>query len=120
MLNLEAPKILTAIPQRRYRFGHYSAVVLGEIESGDEISYRYILALVREGDTKPSCYVMAEKNPRERAQKGRYRLRVISENFTEDMGSSDRWGEIEPFVTDALAVAGNALGIAEEQAVRLM
>ena len=47
---MEAPKIQTAIPQRRYQLGEYSGVVLGEIESSDGVKYRYILALVREGE----------------------------------------------------------------------
>jgi len=117
---MEAPNIQTAVPQRRYQIGRYHAVVLGEIDSGAEVSYRYILALVREGEVKPCFYVTAEKNPRGRTQEGAYRLRIFSENFTEDMGSSDRWGEIELFVTDALTLAANTLGLAQEQAVRLM
>ncbi len=47
---MDAPKIQTAIPQRRYQFGEYTGVVLGDIESGDDVKYRYILALVREGE----------------------------------------------------------------------
>ena len=48
---MEAPKIQTAIPQRRYQFGEYTGVVLGEIESSDAVKYQYILALVREGES---------------------------------------------------------------------
>jgi hypothetical protein len=44
---MQAPKITTAIPQRRYRLADFSAVVLGEIESPDPARYRYILALVK-------------------------------------------------------------------------
>jgi hypothetical protein len=58
---MEAPKIQTAIPQRRYQFGEYTGVVLGEIESGDAVKYLYILA--QRGEGKPGFYVTAEKNP---------------------------------------------------------
>ena len=59
---MERPKIQVAIPQRRYQLGSYQAVVLGEIESGDERRYQYILALVKQDETQPGFYVTAEKN----------------------------------------------------------
>ncbi len=74
---MERPKIQVAIPQRRYQLGSYQAVVLGEIESGDERRYQYILALVRQDETQPGFYVTAEKNPRAHAHEGAYRLRVV-------------------------------------------
>ncbi len=117
---MEAPKIQTAIPKRRYRLGSYTAVVLDEIESGDGVNYRYILALVREGEAQPGFFVTAEKNPRNRAQEGSHRMRVITENFTEEIGSSDRWGDVDNFAADGLALAAKTLGLGDESAVRLM
>ena len=116
---MNAPNIQTAIPQRRYRFGEYSGVVLGEIESGDAVKYRYILALVREGEDKPGFYVTAEKNPRSRAHEGSHHLRVIATGLDEEIESSDRWADLDAFCDEALKVAGKVLGLANEEPVRL-
>ncbi len=114
---MNAPKIQTAIPQRRYQFGEYSSVVLGEIESGDEVKYQYILALMREGESRPSFYVTAEKNPRRRAQEGSHRLRVITQGLDEEVGCSDAWAELDAFCAEAFTVAAKVLGLSDEQPV---
>jgi hypothetical protein len=114
---LNAPKIRTAIPRRRYQFGEYTGVVLGDIESGDDVKYRYILALVREGEGRPSFYVTAEKNPRHRASEGSHRLRVITQGLDEEIGCSDAWAELDAFSAEAFAVAGKVLGLPDEQPV---
>jgi hypothetical protein len=108
---MQAPKIQTAIPKRRYRLGAWNAVVLGEIESPDPARYHYILALVREGETQPSCYVTCEKNRRAAAAQGSHRLRVISAVFNEEVGSSDDWAGLDAFATEALGLAARVLGI---------
>lgn len=118
---MERPKIQTAIPQRRYQLGVYQAVVLGEIESGDARRYQYILALVREGEAQPAFYVTAEKNPRQMAQEqGAFRLRAIAAGLDEELGSSDRWGDIEAFVEEGLALAAQTLGLSDKTPQRLM
>jgi hypothetical protein len=108
---MQPPKIQTAIPQARYRLGDYQAVLLGDIESPDAARYVFILALVREGESVPTMFVIAEKNPRLRAQEGSHRLRVVSEQFNEDLGSSDRWREADVFAREALRVAARLLGV---------
>jgi hypothetical protein len=117
---VQAPKIETAIPQRRYQLGPYQAVVLGEIESGDGVRYQHILALVRDGESTPSLYVIAEKNPRARRSAGACRLRVVSEALTEDLDSSDRWTDLDAFVEEGLRLAAQVLGLGELSAERLM
>ena len=117
---MERPKIQVAIPQRRYQLGDYQAVVLGEIESADERRYQYILALVKQGEAQPGFYVTAEKNPRARAHEGAYRLRVLTEGLNEELGSSDRWGDIDAFTTEGLTLAADALGLGREQPLRQM
>lgn len=117
---MDAPKIQTALPKQRYQLGDYTAVVLGEIESADAVRYHYILALVRDGEAKPSFYVTAEKNPRARAHMGAHRMRVISQAFTDEIGSSDDWRDVEAFAAAALAIAAKILGLADETPVRLM
>ena len=116
---MNAPKIQTAIPQRRYQLGEYTGVVLGEIESSDEVKYQYILALMREGEGRPSFYVTAEKNPRSRRQEGSHRLRVITSGLDEEIGSSNAWAELDTFCTEAFTVAARVLGLSDEQPVAL-
>jgi hypothetical protein len=116
---MEVPKIQTAIPQRRYQFGEYSGVVLGEIESTDAVKYRYILALVRAGESRPGFYVTAEKNPRGRAHEGSHRLRVVTQGLDEEIESSNRWENLDDFCAEAFVVAAKVLGLSDEQPVRL-
>ena len=116
---MDAPKILTAIPVRRYQLGEYSAVLLGDVESQDAVKYQFILALVREGESKPSFYVTAEKNPRRRAHEGSHRLRVITQGLDEEIESSDRWTDVEIFCETAFNVAAKVLGLADERPVRM-
>ena len=108
---MQAPHITTAIPRRRYRLGGYQAVLLGEIESPDPARYRYIFALVKEGETKPSFYVTFEKNPRSRKAEGSHRLRVISTAMDEELESADRFEDEESFAAEALSVAADLLGL---------
>jgi hypothetical protein len=111
---MQAPKIATAIPRKRYRVGEYQAVLLGDIESPDPVRYRYILALVRGGASAPDLFVIAEKNPRSQAREGSHRLRVVSEQFNEDLGSSDDWNDAEMFAAEGLRVAARLLGLGTE------
>ncbi len=118
---MQAPKIITAIPQRRYQYGRYQAVLLGDVESGDGIRYQYILALVREGESRPDCYVTCERLGAKAARAGgRYRLRVIAPHLDEELESSDRFGDLEAFASAGLAVAARVLGLDDEEPVRLM
>lgn len=116
---MNPPKIQTAIPQRRYRFGEYQGVVLGDIESADDVKYRYILALVREGENRPSFYVTAEKTPRKRMHEGSHRLRVITAGLDEEIGCSDAWADVEAFCAEAFTLAARVLGLGNEQPVLL-
>ncbi|MFP5348611.1 MAG: hypothetical protein ACLGHO_02060 [Gammaproteobacteria bacterium] len=111
---MDAPKIQTAIPQRRYQLGEYQAVLLGEIESGDGRRYQYILALVRNGESAPRCFVTAERAPRARRAEGSHVLRLVTEAFVEELGASDAWGELDAFVAEALMLAARTLGIEAE------
>lgn len=105
------PVIQTAIPKRRYQVGPYQAVLLGEIESPDPVRYRFILALVRQGETKPGVFVTAEKNPRLQAAAGSHRMRFISDQLEEECGSSDVYAQPDTFAAAALAEAANRLGL---------
>lgn len=117
---MQAPRITTAIPKQRYQLGEHQAVVLGDIESPDPARYHYILALVLAGEGKPGLYVTCEKNPRSRSAEGSHRLRVISEAFSEEMGSSDAWADVDAFAAQALGLAARVLGLGELTPERVM
>jgi len=116
----DKPVIQTAIPKRRYQIGDYSASLLGEIESGDARSFRYILAFVAIGEREPKLYVCSEPSPPKDADQGRYRLRLINESMSEVMDHADRWGELDAFSEQALLLGRQALGLQNEQVVRLL
>lgn len=116
----ERPVIKTAIPKHRYQIGDYSGSLLGDIHSGDEREYRYILAFVQMGKPEPEFYVCSEAaSPKERAQ-GAYRLRVVSESMSEVVDSDERWGDLEIFASQALKLGAQALGLQREQVMKLM
>jgi hypothetical protein len=116
----DRPLIQTAIPKRRYQMGEFSASLLGEIDSRDNRSYRYILAFVQLGQTQPVLYVCAEQSPADRAGEGRYQLRMISEGLSAVLDVADRWGDLDAFSDQALKLGSHALGLQREQIVRLM
>ena len=113
------PIIQRAIPLQRYRVGEYGATLLGEVESGDGIAYRFILAFVEEGQTQPAFFVCCEKN-RPRQGEGEYRLRVVSRAMSEVLGASDVWKDADVFVSEGLKLGMQALGLTTEQPYRLM
>jgi hypothetical protein len=113
------PVIHTAIPQRRYRVGEYGATLLGEVDSGDGIDYRFILAFVEEGSARPSFFVCSERNPPGRRDAGSYRLRMVNAAMSEVLGSDDAWGDIDAFAEEALRIGVKALSLGDETAVRV-
>ncbi len=117
---MTAPHIKTAIPRQRYQLGGFVATILADIDSNDPVDYRYIMALVKEGDTQPCLYVAAESNPPKLRSEGRYRLRVILGDDSKEMGSADDWGDIERFALQSLGVAAKLYRLTDEQPIRLM
>jgi hypothetical protein len=116
---MQAPSITTAIPRQRYQLGNYQVVALADIESHDARRYHYILAVVRDGEAKPCLYLTAEKNPRAKRAEGSHCLRIISEPLTDELGSSDRWADLEAFTQEGLRLAAQVLGIGDETPYRL-
>ena len=107
----------TAIPQRRYKLGEFSIVVLGEVESEDDIDYQYILAVVQGQDTEPGLYVSSEKA----AMPGDgYTMRVSMRDGAEVVGSSAEWGSLDPFVDEALGIVSRVLNLGDETPYRLL
>ncbi len=116
---MQAPKISTAIPKRRYAVGEYAAVVLGEIDSPDPMPYRFILAVVPEGEAQPVFYVIAEKARRAEAGLGSHKLRVVGEQIEADVSVSDRWADLDAFSEEALLVMRKTLGLMDEHPFQL-
>ncbi len=116
---MNKPNIKTAIPKRRYRFGEFNIVILGEIETGDANHYEYIAAILREGDPEPGIYLTAEANPPSRREEGRYGMRLIMQEGSQLVRSSDGWRNLEVFAQDALDVARAVLNLRDEEPFRL-
>ena len=110
------PVIRTAIPKRRYRVGDQNVSVLGEIDSGDGVSYRWIMAFVQDGQPRPGLYICAEKPGPGAA----LRLRVVNSAMSEVLDEDERWRDLDTFAEEALRIGASALGLASETPARLL
>ncbi len=108
------PDINRAIPQRRYKYGEFEVVLLGEIESGDEHDYRHIMAVVREGESAPGLYVTCE-----RAQAGGCPVRLIMRDGIQLLADDERLLDQEVFCDTALDVVCQVLNLSDEEPYRL-
>lgn len=113
------PKILRAIPLRRYQFGDFAVTLLGEVESNDPQDYRLIVAFVKEGETQPRLYVTSERLPPGQRDRGGFRLRLLTRAIDEVMAVGDQWGDEELFTEQALQLGGQAMGLEGETPYRL-
>ncbi|MHB8256054.1 MAG: hypothetical protein ACYDHY_05845 [Acidiferrobacterales bacterium] len=112
---MDKPKIITALPQCRYKLGAFLITVLGEVESGDGVSYRYIAAVITEGDPEPGLYVTSERAAGSSGHTGKHAMRIIMRDGAQVIGTSDRWGNLDMFVSDALEVVARLLDLQDEQ-----
>jgi len=116
---MTTPHIQTAIPQRRYQLGSFMVNILSDIRSDDPVDYRYIMALVDEGEQQPCLYVTAELNPPAERRQGRYRIRVLLEDQEKVMGSADEWEDIENFSLFSMGIAAKLYQLGDEEPKRL-
>jgi hypothetical protein len=116
---MQRPSIHTALPRRRYQYGTFQVVLLGNIESNDPRQYHLIMAFVQEGAAQPTLYLTAEKSSRAEQERGRYRLRVITDGFEEVLDVSDKWQDEACFAEEALRIAANLLKLNDEVATKL-
>lgn len=112
---MNKPDIRRALPQRRYKFGEFTVVVLGDIETGDAATYRYIMAVVRDGDPDPGIYLCCETG-KQGAQQMRLMMRDGAEVIADDPGFAD----LDVFTTAALDVLRQILNLGDEEAYRLL
>lgn len=116
---MTTPHIQTAIPQRRYQLGSFLVNVLSDIKTDDPTEYRYIMALIDEGEQQPCLYVTAELNPPDQRGQGRYRIRVVLDTQEKEMGSADEWGDIENFSIFSMGIAAKLYQLSDEEPRRL-
>jgi hypothetical protein len=116
---MTTPHILTAIPKRRYQLGSFLVNILSDIKTDDSTEYRYIMALIDEGEPQPCLYVTAEVNPPGERQQGRYRIRVVLDTQEKEMGSADEWGDIENFSIFSMGIAAKLYQLSDEEPRRL-
>lgn len=112
---LNKPAIKRALPQRRYKFGEFTLVVLGDIETGDALNYRYILAVVRDGDAEPGIYLTCEA-----ARGGMMQLRLIMRDGNEVVAEDAGFADIEVFTTTGIEMLRQILNLGDEEPYRLV
>jgi hypothetical protein len=112
------PGIGTAIPRRRYKFGEFTLIVLGDIESKDGLDYQYIMAVIRGEDPEPGIYITAERGSR--AGQREFSMRFIMRDGSEVIGSSSQWGDLDAFVDEATGIVSRVLNLGDETPYRLM
>ena len=117
---MPAPHIKTAIPRQRHQIGNFVATVLADIDSNDPVEYRYIMAIVEDGQQQPTLFVTSERNTGPMAGVGRYRLRVIMGSEEKELTPSDDWGDLERFSLAGLGIVAKLMNLHDEQPVRLM
>ena len=110
---MNKPGIMTAIPRRRYRYGEFTVIVLGDIESSDGIDYRYIMAVVKGADTEPGLYLTAE-NAGGIGRQSDYAMRILMRDGAEVLATSPAWGDLEAFVREGLDIVGEVLDLSDE------
>jgi len=117
---MERPNFRTAIPKRRYRLGEFTITILGEIDSEEIVEYQYILAVVREGDSQPGMYLTAEKRQAGQKRMSDYEMRLIMQDGTQVVGTSEHWKELEIFAKDALQMVQTILNLQDEEPRQLL
>ncbi len=114
------PGIVTAVPRRRYKYGEFSMVILSDIESNDDKSYRYIMAVIRGTDPEPGVYITAERDRTAGQGSSDYNMRIVMQGGAEVIGSSSAWQDLDAFADEALGIVGRLLNLGDEEPYRLM
>jgi hypothetical protein len=112
---MHKPDIQTAIPLRRYQLADYNVAVLGEVQSGDGVDYRYIFAMVADGKSEPDLYILAIRQPNCQD----YLLKLVSPELEQELDVSPIWRDLDNFCDQAINLAQQALGLMDEFPHRL-
>lgn len=109
------PMIASAEPRRRYRFGVYEAVLLGDIRSAQTVQYHYVLIVFRGREQMPCLAVASEySDPGSQAEPF---LGVFPGEGHLNLGMSGDWLDPEKFAAKAVAVALGHLGLPDNYPV---
>jgi hypothetical protein len=108
------PSILTAIPKRRYKLGLFNVVILGDIETEDAIRYRYIAAVVQEGDPEPGIYLTCEPH-----KPDGFQMRLVMADGADVIGSDPAWRGLDEFTEAVLDTTQQLLNLGDEEPFRL-
>jgi hypothetical protein len=111
------PKIQTAIPLRRYKYGEYTATLLGDISSSDDLNYCFMMALVKDGGTDPEVYITHEETVA--GSTDRYRTRVLTADAEHIIDQQAQALNQTAFCDFALNGIQQMFGLSDEQAVLL-
>ncbi len=121
---MQKPDISRAIPKQRYKFGAYTIVVLGEIETKDEFKYEYLLAAIKDGHNEPEVYITCEKAPAAKSGDGTHIVRVFAEQLAQQesgkiIDQSNSWANRNAFISYALSGFQQMLRLQDEQPIPL-
>lgn len=114
---MNKPGIVTAIPRRRYKLGEFTVIVLGEIASNDDISYRYITAVVQGSDPEPGIYITCEQAQSPNTD---YTMRIVMRDGEQVIGTSSEWGDLDAFVNEAITIVSRVLNLGDEEPYRVL
>ena len=112
---MKKPAIQTAIPVRRYSYGEFTLTVLGEIESGDDIRYAWVMAVIQGQDPEPGLYLTAEQ-----AAGSGYDMRIIMSDGEQVIGHSEQWSNLDEFIEAAVKIVSRVLKLSDEAPYQLM
>lgn len=113
------PAIKTAIPKARYRYGEFIITFLGDIESSDTVTYRWLAAVGREQEPRPGLFLSCEDLPVEERSAGYCRLRAMMQDGEQVLASSSDWRQYSRFETDALDIIAQMLSLTDEQPYKI-
>jgi hypothetical protein len=113
--SVKKPAIQTAIPVRRYSYGEFTLTVLGDIESSNNVSYAYVMAVIQGQNPEPGLYLAAE-----RAAGSGYDMRIVMQDGEEVIGHSEQWADLDVFVEEAVRVVAQVLNLPDEVPYQLM
>jgi hypothetical protein len=115
------PVLKTAHTHARYKLGPYVALVLTDCQSAGVIQYRYVVVVLKPGDSQPCFAVTAESSEAIQPQPGTrgYFLGVFPGSGHLNMGLSEDWGDLEKFTAKALDIIAAHLNVSDAP-VKLM
>ncbi len=111
------PSIQSALPKRRYQYGEFSVTLLSDIISSDTYNYLYIVAVLREGHTKPEVYITCE--PCTSNNTNTYRVRVISEQEEHNISVDPQWQNEQNFCDFAMQGIKQMFNLSDEDPILL-